>query len=206
MAVCAICLSALLASPASGAALAASPAEPQPTNAGADDHPKPGNHLAEWDAYRAVRQVPNGTAPSRARLDALNEAKRLPAAKSLPGTPRAKGAAGIAPDSLRPPTGAWQSLGPAPEDTSTLNPSRDYRFGDVSGRATAIAIAPAGTIYLGTAGGGVWKSVDNGASWTPLTDGQASLSKRLPRYRSRRPEHHLRRHGRGELGRRDRRP
>ena len=31
-------------------------------------------------------------------------------------------------------------------------------------------------IYLGTAGGGIWKSTDDGAAWTPLTDRQQSLA------------------------------
>lgn len=47
----------------------------------------------------------------------------------------------------------------------------------VSGRVTSIAFGGIpGTIYLGTAGGGVWKSVNNGINWTPLTDQQVSLA------------------------------
>jgi hypothetical protein len=47
-----------------------------------------------------------------------------------------------------------------------------------SGRATALAISPSNPsiLYLGTAGGGVWKSVDAGAAWAPLTDSQPSLA------------------------------
>jgi hypothetical protein len=43
---------------------------------------------------------------------------------------------------------------------------------------TAIAVNPQNNnvVYLGAASGGVWKSTDGGASWTPLTDFQPSLA------------------------------
>ncbi len=46
------------------------------------------------------------------------------------------------------------------------------------GRASAIAISPADpkTIYIGGALGGIWKTTDGGTSWSPRTDGQASLA------------------------------
>jgi photosystem II stability/assembly factor-like uncharacterized protein len=31
-------------------------------------------------------------------------------------------------------------------------------------------------IYIAAAGGGVWKTTDNGANWIPLTDAQSTLS------------------------------
>ena len=47
-----------------------------------------------------------------------------------------------------------------------------------SGRATSLAINPANPLimYLGTAGGGVWKTTDGGQTWAPITDTQASLA------------------------------
>ncbi len=68
-------------------------------------------------------------------------------------------------------SGTWQPLGPSRIASAT--------YGDVTGRVTAVAIDPAdptgNTVYLGTTGGGVWKSTNaagpSGAtSFTPLTD------------------------------------
>ena len=66
---------------------------------------------------------------------------------------------------------AWQPVGPA----QVLTPA----YGAVTGRVTAIAIDPSdatgNTVYLGTTGGGVWKSTNAAGppasvSFTPLTD------------------------------------
>lgn len=71
----------------------------------------------------------------------------------------------------------WQPLGPAPI-------GQGQTFGtprvSVAGRVSALALAPGyngttnQTVYLGPAQGGVWRSRDNGATWTPLTDDQPS--------------------------------
>ncbi|MEN8376866.1 MAG: glycosyl hydrolase [Gemmatimonadota bacterium] len=64
----------------------------------------------------------------------------------------------------------WTPVGPAPAVTSSGV--------GWAGRTLAIAIDPTApdTVYVGTAGGGVWKTTDGGDTWTPLTDYQASLS------------------------------
>ena len=50
--------------------------------------------------------------------------------------------------------------------------------GLVSGRMTGLAIDPrnTSTIYAGAADGGVWKSTDRGAHWTPVFDDQPSTA------------------------------
>jgi len=65
-------------------------------------------------------------------------------------------------------------LGPAGLITQEKRPGREV----CSGRATAIAIHPidSAIVYVGTAGGGVWKTTDAGAHWRALTDRQWSLS------------------------------
>ena len=68
-------------------------------------------------------------------------------------------------------TAAWQEVGPSQIASQS--------FGDVTGRVTAIAIDPAdttgNTVYVGTTGGGVWKSTNaagtaGSVTFTPLTD------------------------------------
>ena len=68
----------------------------------------------------------------------------------------------------------WHELGP-----------RDVPDGEgfggasvsVSGRVTAVAVAEkSGKIFVGSALGGVWVSVDRGQSWRPLTDDAPSLA------------------------------
>jgi hypothetical protein len=65
----------------------------------------------------------------------------------------------------------WQSLGPAQVFTAA--------YGNVTGRVTAIAADPSditgNTVYVGTTGGGVWKSTNaagpqSAVAFTPLTD------------------------------------
>lgn len=70
--------------------------------------------------------------------------------------------------------GYWTPIGPAPipngQTTSISSP--------VSGRVSAIAVDPTdpNIVYVGGAQGGVWRSLDGGANWTPLFDAQATLA------------------------------
>jgi photosystem II stability/assembly factor-like uncharacterized protein len=61
----------------------------------------------------------------------------------------------------------WEELGPAPLAGSSY-----------TGRVSAIACSPtdANRYFIGGADGGVWRTVDGGASWTPLTDHMPTLS------------------------------
>ena len=71
--------------------------------------------------------------------------------------------------------GAWTPLGP----TSITN-GQALSGGDtaVSGRVTAIVVDPtnANNVYLGTAQGGVWRSLDGGTTWTAIFDSADSLA------------------------------
>jgi photosystem II stability/assembly factor-like uncharacterized protein len=62
----------------------------------------------------------------------------------------------------------WTPLGPAP-----VNSGGNHS----TGRISAVAADPnnANTLYVATAGGGVWKTTSGGVHWTPLTDTQDSL-------------------------------
>ncbi|QMV20339.1 choice-of-anchor D domain-containing protein [Granulicella sp. 5B5] len=74
-------------------------------------------------------------------------------------------------------TAAWQPLGPSSIDSLT--------FGNLTGRITALAADPndttGNTLYVGTTGGGVWRSTNaagslSAATFAPLTDTAATLS------------------------------
>jgi len=72
----------------------------------------------------------------------------------------------------QPETGAcnWTPLGPS---GVVVDANRVW-----SGRTLSIAFDPttSSTVYVGTAGGGVWKSTDGGETWSPKTDYQVSLA------------------------------
>ncbi|MGB0260031.1 MAG: T9SS type A sorting domain-containing protein [Flavobacteriaceae bacterium] len=63
------------------------------------------------------------------------------------------------------PTANWTNLGPAVVSNSSVSISGQ-------GRINAIAKDPSNpnTIYIGAPAGGIWRSTDDGANWTPLSD------------------------------------
>jgi sugar lactone lactonase YvrE len=69
----------------------------------------------------------------------------------------------------RPVPTSWTPLGPAAEISGT------QRW---SGRVAGVAAHPAdpNTLYMASSGGGVWKTIDGGQSWQPLTDDQMTLT------------------------------
>ncbi len=69
----------------------------------------------------------------------------------------------------------WSAVGPAPVQSDsqvTLGAQNT-----VAGRVTGIAVDPSSpnTIYISTAGGGAWRTVDGGQSWTQLFDAPGVL-------------------------------
>jgi hypothetical protein len=108
-----------------------------------------------------LRAYPLGRIPPRARAAAISQMKaRWPRAFVA----RDALAFGAATSST-----TWTPLGPAPlTNGAAAN----------SGRVNSIAVDPSNprTIYIGAAAGGVWKTANGGASWTPLTDSQCSLA------------------------------
>ncbi len=67
---------------------------------------------------------------------------------------------------------SWTPVGNAP----ILNGDTPGKQ-NVTGRITALAVNPAdaNTIYVGAAGGGVWRTTNGGTNWTSLTDTQPTL-------------------------------
>ncbi len=66
----------------------------------------------------------------------------------------------------------WFPLGPRPIGFEY------WAQGEAAGRVSAIVVDPRdpAAVYVAAAQGGVWKSTDSGASWTPLTDALSSLA------------------------------
>src|SRR5207248_4655541 len=81
-----------------------------------------------------------------------------------------------APVSPLPPSllAPWGPLGPAPMPNGQTTGISQA----VSGRVTAIAIHPTNEniVYVGTAQGGVYRSLNGGLTWTPLMDTALSLA------------------------------
>jgi len=78
--------------------------------------------------------------------------------------------------SLTPPIGVdatWTPIGPS---TFTNGQSLSGEDIAVSGRVTSIAVDPtnANKVYLGTAQGGVWRSLDGGSTWASIFDNAQS--------------------------------
>src|ERR1043166_7086199 len=67
--------------------------------------------------------------------------------------------------------GSWTPIGPAPLPNGVGS-------SPTSGRVTSIAVDPtnANKVYLGTAQGGVWRSLDGGVNWTAIFDTADSLA------------------------------
>lgn len=77
----------------------------------------------------------------------------------------------------------WQNLGPTYAPDAGNNNPHTGAASPVSGRMSSLAVVPStctlggcGTMYLGAAYGGVWKTTDGGQSWTPILDQAASTS------------------------------
>ncbi len=120
-------------------------------------------------------------------LGQADPAYKLRAARFLAGRNGARGASANALVKARVQHGAMRSAFVAADQTSLganwqpVGPARvmTAAYGAITGRVTAVALDPGdatgNTVYLGTTGGGVWKSVNaagpaSAVSFVPLTD------------------------------------
>ena len=116
--------------------------------------------LADQQAqYDAERTAPAGTVSGQALVSAQQEAAALPVTGS-----------------------AWQEFTNVPYNAQPSNYTDPFwgnegaGFSLVGGRITALAATADGTWFAGAADGGVWKSTNQGQSWTPVFDSMPTLS------------------------------
>ncbi len=93
----------------------------------------------------------------------------------LRGSERKEELAAAGPDA---PNVAWRSLGPDGISGGQTYGSGPGSTTTAAGRVTAVAVDPSNSQHLliGSAAGGIWESLDTGATWAPRTDGQRTLS------------------------------
>lgn len=120
-------------------------------------------------AAEAEREVENGS-------EILDGAEQYAAIRTAPGTSvsSAAFAAARAQAAQLPVAGrSWTEVTDVPYQSDAKNyrdpfwSNSQAGFGLVSGRMTALD-TDGDTVYAGAADGGVWKSTDRGANWTPL--------------------------------------
>jgi photosystem II stability/assembly factor-like uncharacterized protein len=109
----------------------------------------------DWFFYQ--RAYPFGSIPDNARR------------KAWESTGRGK----IETASLRASISGWSSIGPSPTHSAFLG-----NWGVTSGRINAIAVSPVNInlILLGSATGGIFRSIDGGNSFVPVSDNQVDLA------------------------------
>jgi hypothetical protein len=115
------------------------------------------------------RLAPNGAVNNDAFAAVQGQVKALPTV------------GGAWTERTTPATGGQTGGNYFSDDPQYIDPTSNFSnsgAGDrwVAGRITALAAAPDGTLFLGAADGGVWKSTDGGTHWAPLTDNQGTLS------------------------------
>jgi photosystem II stability/assembly factor-like uncharacterized protein len=138
----------------------------EPTAGGREDE---GSARDKWffeqRAYPGAYTPPGALQRAVGEGEALDRSNRLSPVKTAPTSPL-----------------AWTKSGPQP--IGTIGPDAAAASGEfvgslpVAGRVTAIAPDPdnAHVAYIGAANGGVWKTSNGGATWSPLFDFQPSLS------------------------------
>ena len=114
---------------------------------------------ANLEAYALERSLPAASVTGTALLAARAQQAALPAS-----------------------AGAWREVTNTPFNANPSSYTDPFwsnvgsGFSIVGGRVTALVAASTGAWFAGTADGGVWRSTNQGATWTPTFDKMPSLS------------------------------
>src|SRR5260370_6072301 len=125
----------------------------------ANHTPNDGDLADQFAQWNAERTAPAGFVSGQALVTGAQQAALLP---TTPGT--------------------WQEFTNQPynaQPSTYTDPfwgNQGAGWSLVGGRTTALATAPDGTWFAGTADGGVWRSTDQGQNWTPVFDSMPTLS------------------------------
>src|SRR5712664_4316845 len=138
------------------------------------DGPEAIRKRAEW--FYKQRASVGGHIPSGARLKAFQQMRQMMFREGKLILRPDGSYAEVSPQSSPSPLGAvtstWTPMGPTPTTGGFFSP--------VTGRVTTIAVDPSdstgNTVLIGGAMGGIWRSTDAGATWTPVGDQNASLA------------------------------
>lgn len=128
---------------------------------------------AELLAAQAAYAGPRIGLDGADRLVALRQAQALRAAALRTASGDFATASGVA---IADSGNTWKALGPSPlvVDDPNYPGGQGYGNDHVAGRVAALVTDPndatGSTVYLGAAGGGVWKSTDAGDHWTSIGD------------------------------------
>jgi hypothetical protein len=126
---------------------------------------EPEDQPQEAQEFFRLKRSPDGISPISAQryLRAMRRARQMPQHSTpldamLPSEEETRKTGEVSPEFF----GSWTQLGP----------------GNIGGRTRALVINPTTptTMYAGGVAGGVWRTTDGGASWTPLTDLIANIA------------------------------
>jgi hypothetical protein len=123
---------------------------------------QPNRHYQEWRYFHDQRAYPRDRIPTGAYQAARRDYERKWGYAGGESAPTIN-------------VSGWSLIGPSQTYLEFAGDNPPFIF---SGRLTTIAVHPtnASIIYIGAAEGGVWKTVNGGTTWTPLTDRQCSLA------------------------------
>jgi photosystem II stability/assembly factor-like uncharacterized protein len=145
--------------------------------------------LMRFDAGAATERGRHDGPEERARRGAedtgpiLGDPQLVRHARSLPALASAPAAKAPAASTATVTGSSWVALGPSPIPNGQTDPSDptsgvSFTQNPVSGRTTAVAIHPTNPsiAYVGTAQGGLYRTLDGGNTWTQLLDNAGSLA------------------------------